>query len=798
VHCVRLLRRLTVFAAMAGCAGSSTPLKLDGTQTELTDPELECRLHHGEFRKFASSPDEKLVGAWQAVSPQEDGAAIGKILGMQTVHAIMLPSGKLLLVSGSSWRNCWSDEDPIQYYPNSVDPKPPSGCFAYEDPFHESKLAEYYEIVNNAAIYDPVYNTFYRIPHPVPVDDPDSKNHFAPNDLFCTGHQHLPDGNVLFAGGTQYYSPFRTGNRSTYIFDWRKELDISWPKIDWRRIPRPEEAPWTFAGFMERGRWYPTLVPLLDGRLAIFSGYPDLDRSKPESDESRMYQFEVNSIIEFFDLSSFDPESPQAAWRSVDVKKVESSPFTVEINPDFKPTPGVDSCQERCQEENKFDAFKLYPVNYLMPDGRIFLTGEGDWVSLRTCDTAFMRRTKHTYWLTIGGTLDSPTVSFTRGPDRAQDVTSYGTSFLDPNNGDIHILGGQPTSAGTLLPINAVKHEQFAGGRGSRKLETFQPAVGVQGGTWKPVDEDFLGNEPQDDRTMHYAIILPTRQVLVINGGNYDFYGPVHYPLLLTPRFRKGRGAGEPEKVFLGYDIKRMADAVEPRLYHNIAMLLQDGRVFVSGGNTARATVHLSTSQSSAPRDSQPKPNLDLVETDVYFFDDGPMAKGQRGAMTVPTENWTGEIFSPPYMFNDGAGRQAKIERIAPAQEVKHTFSKGIGGKTYYLLHGGQEYSIELDDLPRECPAPWTCSDGSVCSDGKASLALIQLPSVTHGWAGPQKFIELPFKVLDGSHQRIQFQTPEMKSAGVPPGYYMLFYVDCQGKPSVAQMVRFDDAATEP
>src|SRR6185369_13310681 len=114
------------------------------------------------------------------------------------------------------------------------DPKPPSGCFAEEDPFLKSKLPAYYEVVNNAAIYDPANNTFYRIPHPVPVDDPAKKDHFAPNDLFCTGHQHLPDGNVLFTGGTQYYSPFRTGNNTSYIFDWRRELETSWAKVDWR------------------------------------------------------------------------------------------------------------------------------------------------------------------------------------------------------------------------------------------------------------------------------------------------------------------------------------------------------------------------------------------------------------------------------------------------------------------------------------------------------------------------------------------------------------------------------------
>jgi hypothetical protein len=74
-----------------------------------------------------------------------------------------------------------------------------------EDPFVKTadNLQSYYDMVNNAAIYDPLSNTFYRIPHPVPVDDPSNDTQFAPSDLFCTGHMHLPNGNVLFTGGTQ-------------------------------------------------------------------------------------------------------------------------------------------------------------------------------------------------------------------------------------------------------------------------------------------------------------------------------------------------------------------------------------------------------------------------------------------------------------------------------------------------------------------------------------------------------------------------------------------------------------------
>jgi hypothetical protein len=173
-----------------------------------------------------ANPDPRRYGAWSTVLPAEGGGAIRQILGMQTVHTLMLPSGKILLASGSSWRNL----APIQYYPHDSDPVAPKGIFNRDkDPFRKSKLRWYYQLVNNAAIYDPENNTFYRIPHPVPVDDPDNPGHFAPNDLFCTGQQHLPDGNVLVTGGTQYYYPFRTGNRSTYIFDWKKEMGIQPP-----------------------------------------------------------------------------------------------------------------------------------------------------------------------------------------------------------------------------------------------------------------------------------------------------------------------------------------------------------------------------------------------------------------------------------------------------------------------------------------------------------------------------------------------------------------------------------------
>ena len=769
---VCLLASLLVFT---GCVSAPIPAPetalphpghnpdLEADDHTLHVPEVHCKLRH--FDDECEPPTAG--GAWEGIIPAEGSAAIHNILGMQTVHTAMLPSGRLLLVSGSSWRN----RNGTQYYPEYPNPETPTGLFIRdEDPFRNAKLDEYYELVNNAAIYDPVANTFYRIPVPVPEPDPNAPNHFAPNDFFCTGHQHLPDGNVLFTGGTQYYSPYRTGHRTSYIFDWRRELEIDWVQVDWRQRPDSNEGlPWTFSGFMKRGRWYPSLVPLLDGKFAIFSGFVGFDAGFPE-----MFVFEINTWVELFNPAAFDPADPEAAWKAVNVADVENSPFSTLINPDFEPTPDV-TCNERCREFNKYDAFKLYPENYLFPDGRIYLTREGDWVSLRTCDTAFMRRTKHTYWVTLEEAQEGLQVSFDRGPDRVEDVTSYGTTFRDPETGQIHLIGGQPTSPGTLYPLNSRHPTHFAGGRGSARLETFTPDDSPAGGSWT-LDPDFLGTEPQDDRTMHYTVALPTGQILIINGGNYDFYGPTFHPILLTPEYDPQTG----EKT--GYSQQQMLDALEPRLYHNAALLLPDGRVFISGGNTSRATV--TPSDGPPPPHTgpgQPKPNLEQVEVDLYFFDDGPMAKGLPGQLTTPTENWTAEIYSPPYLFIDPQ-RRAAITSLEPTEPVEYVPSATIGGQRFTLFHSAVPYRMGLKDLPG-------------CAVDEGHLALIKLPNATHGWENGQQFVPLDF---EGSEGGIHFTTPDAMANLIPPAFYMLFYTDCRGKPTEAWMVRFDDAASAP
>src|ERR1700677_2828687 len=94
-------------------------------------------------------PNALLGGSWQVVVPELGGGAVGKSLGMQTVHAALLPSGEVLVVSGSSNRNPGSTET----FPDVNDPQPHRGLFQLEnDPFRMEKLDDYFQLVNNVGV----------------------------------------------------------------------------------------------------------------------------------------------------------------------------------------------------------------------------------------------------------------------------------------------------------------------------------------------------------------------------------------------------------------------------------------------------------------------------------------------------------------------------------------------------------------------------------------------------------------------------------------------------------------------
>lgn len=146
-------------------------------------------------------------------------------------------------------------------------------------------------------------------------------------------------------------------------------------------------------------------------------------------------------------------------------------------------------------------------------------------------------------------------------------------------------------------------------------------------------------------------MILPSQEVLILNGGEYPEYKPIYEPLLMTPN---SQAEG-------GYSVKQMNPAQLPRLYHNGALLLPDARVLTIGGNANRAAVEKDgTVRVDIGRDA--KNNFTLAELtdksgqvkeftieEYYKSPQSYFAKGDTEPF-VPAEIWQAEIFSPPYL----------------------------------------------------------------------------------------------------------------------------------------------------
>jgi hypothetical protein len=85
-------------------------------------------------------------------------------------------------------------------------------------------------------VWDPATGSFTAVP--------------APALLFCSGHDFLPDGRLLVAGG---HLDFDHGIPNTNVFD-------------------ATTASWQVAPVMARGRWYPTNTTLPDGEVLTIAG----------------------------------------------------------------------------------------------------------------------------------------------------------------------------------------------------------------------------------------------------------------------------------------------------------------------------------------------------------------------------------------------------------------------------------------------------------------------------------------------------------------------------------------------
>jgi len=643
------------------------------------------------------------MGLWEKI-PLPREKMTGKILPLQSIHTSLLPNGKVLIVNGSSNRNTLKREGNLVGFTDGVNTSDQ-------------------KVVSNSAIFDPETGLFNLIASPPASQYGDS------NDVFCNGHIQLTNGDVLFVGGSSLYYPGEQfeGSKQTNIYHW-------------------QDNKWSTIGKMVEGRWYPSLVPLADGKIVIFSGQKF---DKPS---------QITPTIDVY-----DPAATDNKLHHIDLSSVSNSPFNTKItkyqyiNTEGKPVVNT---------ADVYDTIDLYPRVFPTADGKLLITGDGAGKF-----PLEVHKSNKTYLMSINKNPSGElSVSFEAGADR-QDISKvYGTAVPDPNNeGDVLLIGGilntnninfgkpQLGSLDDPNSANGKLKEQKA--RIAKSLERWDS----KNKTWIIVP-DFL-DKP---RAMNEAVILPNKNILTINGGEYAEYKQIYEPLLMIP---DGAVPG-------GYKTKPMNPASLPRLYHNGALLLPDARVLIIGGNASRAareadgTVHVDVVPDSKQyyalakltktpqiKDSGkiiPEEDYNKFLEDYYKSPESYFAEGDSVPF-APAEIWQAEIFSPPYLFKPGVRPEIKN---AP-QTIKYGESKMALVKN---------------------------------ADEKGSLVLIKLGSITHSFDYGQTLADLKIEKNrqdnDGK-AHIKFKTPENANL-YPPGYYMMFYVNGIGKPSIAKMVKLE------
>ena len=211
-------------------------------------------------------------------------------------------------------------------------------------------------------------------------------------------------------------------------------------------------------------------------------------------------------------------------------------------------------------------------------------------------------------------------------------------------------------------------------------------------------------------------------------------------------------------------------EASNPPRYNATAILLPTGDVFVCGGTAVSRLDQTPNKPSDATA---------VMESEIYhpahdgqpdFWESLPAATVIRNYHSVAVLLPDGRVWtagSDHNGFQDRVSLEPRIEILNPP----------------YI---GQPGRPAIDEAPASVSlgATFTISTGQ--ASDIASVAMLRTGSVTHAYNSDQRYVGLVF--FNSGHLLIAVAPPDHNIA--PPGFYLLFIIDQEGRPSEGKFVR--------
>ncbi|MCX4620352.1 radical copper oxidase GlxA [Streptomyces albogriseolus] len=476
-----------------------------------------------------NQPEYKAAnGKWEIVEFPEE-------YRQNTIHAALLRTGKVLLVAGSG---------------NN------------QDNFDAKKY--------DTRIWDPVKGTVKKVP--------------TPNDLFCTGHTQLANGNLLIAGGTKRYEKLKG--------DVKKAGGLMLVHNENPDKPITLPAGTKFTG-KENGKTFvskdPVLVPRAEKKFDPETGEflgttPGVGRIYVEAQkEGATYETGTQDNYRVRGLTGADARNTYgiAEKLALDKKDFQGIRDAYEFDPVAEKYIKVDPMKEA----------RWYPTLTTLSDGKILsvsglddigqlVPGKNEVYDPETKEWEYTDEVRQfpTYpalFLMQNGKIFYSGSNAGYGPDdvgRDPGVWDVETNKFKkiPGLSDAKLM---ETSNTVLLPPAQDETYMVIGGGGVGESPRSSEKTRIV--DLKADDPAFVDGPPLDKGTRYpQASILPNDEVL-ISGGSEDYRGRGDSNILEARIY-------DTEKN----ELRRVADPLVGRNYHSGSILLPDGRVMFFGSDS--------------------------------------------------------------------------------------------------------------------------------------------------------------------------------------------------------------------